>query len=228
MSTANPGLSPMRCSRVRKLPWPRPAAFVAIAGLLRPTAAAGFDEIDLRAYRPATLQSVFAATPASPGNFVELAAADVQARVEAVYTGNRREPSAVLLRPLMTAWTQSRGLKDSLADLRKFPEMEFKDEGRRYWMIAFYPAVLRAADAKPGQRFGLFLRRIGLTAGQPVVLIDLMASEQVAAELPSPRNRQRHRRRGCGRRFYVESMPTAVASYARPMRARHTRFWARP
>jgi hypothetical protein len=160
------------------------SAFVAIVGLLWPTAAAGFDEFIFgRIGRPRS-RACSRQHRRRQAISSSLAAADVQAGVEAVHTGNRRERSAVLLRPLMTAWTPSRGLKDSLADLRKFPEMEFEDEGRRYWMIAFYPAVLPAADAG-GQREALSGVRFyggcsglnaAVLASQPSLVLNVQAT----------------------------------------------------
>lgn len=163
-------------------------AVAVTSALLLPEAVLGqYGRIDLRAYQPATLASVFAAVPKAPAAAIELPEADELARADATYTGNERRPRPDLY-PLIAAWAQQRQLEMSVIN-ESFHEreVEFEEGSRRYWMLIGYPASFDVRSVKPGQRLALFLHRIGFASGRPVVVVHRMGTPTgVAAELVKP------------------------------------------
>ena len=143
------------------------------------------DRLDLQAYKPVTLEKLFSDAPRSRDAAVELLAADQLARIEATWTGKQRQPNANIA-PLLNAWGESRQRKDG-RHLSKFPELEFEEGGKHYWLLAGYPAALSLEGKKAGQRLALLVHRIGFAHGRPVMVILIMATpEQMRAALQAP------------------------------------------
>jgi hypothetical protein len=122
---------------------------------------------------------VFSKVPTDRTASFEVARAGEWYRVDGVYTGQLRAPPPDA-NVLLEAWENARQYKPGIGV--EMPEVEFEDGGTRYWLRFGYPATMAFNQLKPGQRFTLFVERIGFSLGRPVVMLVLFGTPEVVAQ----------------------------------------------
>jgi hypothetical protein len=163
------GYEPASRSVLHVLAW---ALCFSVAG------AQQLDPLNVHAYEPASLESVFSKTPTDPTASIEVARAGEWYRVDAVFTGQLRAPVPEE-NALLEAWEENRGYKPGIGV--DMPEVEFGDGGMRYWLRFGYPASMEFKQLKPGQPFTLFVERVGFSLGRPVVMLVFFGTPEVVA-----------------------------------------------
>jgi hypothetical protein len=144
------------------------------------------NDLDLHAYkRVPSLAKLFAANPRHRKAATELAPAGQWFLVEARYTGQRRKCFPAK-EPLLTEWAVSRGFPSDLFD-DDYPELEFEEGGKKYWIMVGIPAAFALDSHLKPQKLALFVQRVGFVRGKPFHFITLQGSpEDVARELAKP------------------------------------------
>lgn len=199
--------------------WRGPALLLALAlSLSIPLAAqTGADDTLESAYAPSTLAKIFGGNARSLNDEAELAPAGEWYRTTATFTGRTRQPSG-RLRPLINAWTSSRGEPRDDVELYfsgDLPELEFEQDGRKYWVMAGLPGGLGFDVYRAGQRLTIFVQRIGFSSGTPVAMLRLVKfPEDGGARAPSGRLRNARVGEGARRQEAVFRSGSATFNYA--------------
>lgn len=171
------------------------------------------------AYSPATLAKVFGGAARSQNDEAELAPPGAWYFTTARFTGQKR-PASGRQRPLISSWIGSRGEPPDNVDLyfsSDLPELQFEQDGRKYWVMAGLPGGLGFDIYPPGQSLTIYLQRVGFSSGTPVVMLRMArvpAGEGMAAARPSGPPRHTRVGEGARRQEAVYRSGTAKFDYA--------------
>jgi hypothetical protein len=171
------------------------------------------------AYTPATLAKIFAGAARSQNDEAELAPPGAWYFTTAKFTGQTR-PASGRQRPLISSWAGSRGESADTVDLyfsSDLPELQFEQEGRKYWVMAGLPGGLGFDIYPPGQSLTIYLQRIGFSSGTPIVMLRMARMPQgagMAAARPPGTLRQARVGEGARRQEGVYRAGTAKFHYA--------------
>jgi hypothetical protein len=177
------------------------------------------EDTDEAAYAPATLAKIFGGAARSQNDEAELAPPRAWYFTTAKFTGQRR-PASGRQRPLISSWVGSRGESPVNVDLyfsSDLPELQFEQEGRKYWVMAGLPGGLGFDVYPPGQSLTIYLQRIGFSSGTPIVMLRMARLPQdagVAAARPRGVGAETRVGEGARRQEGVYRAGTAKFNYA--------------
>jgi hypothetical protein len=133
------------------------------------------NDADESAYAPSTLAKILGGAPRSQNDEAELASPGQWFHTTATFTGRKRPPSG-RFRPLIGAWASSRGESSEVVDMLfggELPELEFEQNGKRYWVLAGLPGGLGFGVYPGGQKLTIYLQRVGFASGTPVAILTI-------------------------------------------------------
>jgi hypothetical protein len=156
---------------------PRVGVWLAAALLVCGVAAAqsGPSDTDESAYAPSTLAKIMGGAARSQNDEAELAPPLQWFTTTASFTGQKRQPSG-RFRPLISSWMGSRGQPSDLIDMHfggDLPELQFEQDGKKFWVMAGLPGGLGFDVYPPGQKLSIYLQRVGFASGTPVAVLTL-------------------------------------------------------
>jgi hypothetical protein len=132
-------------------------------------------DTDESAYAPSTLAKILGGAARSQNEEAELASPGQWFYTTATFTGRKRPPSG-RYRPLVSAWVSSRGETSDMVEMHfggDLPELEFEQNGKRYWVLAGMPGGLGFGVYPGGQKLTIYLQRVGFASGTPVAMLTL-------------------------------------------------------
>lgn len=167
----------------------RAICFLGVAWWLGQAAFAqsGASDTDESAYSPATMAKIMGGAARSQNDEAELAPPGLWYMTTASYTGQKRRPSS-RFRPLISSWAGSRGLGADTVNLYfggDLPELQFEQDGKKYWVMAGLPAGLGFEVYPPGQKLTIFLQRVGFASGTPVAVLTMAKTTAGVASIPA-------------------------------------------
>lgn len=195
-------------------------ALLAAFCVLPVSKAATPDDSEESAYKASTLAKLFAPAARSQNDEAELAAPGQWFFTTATFTGNRRKPSG-RYRPLISAWAHSREQGEEVLELLfggEFPELEFEQGGRKYWVFAGYPGGMGSDVYRAGQRLTIYLQRVGFASGTPVVMMAMVRPPADGAPSAAP-PRMRETPIGSGTRRQLATYANGSARFTYAGRA---------
>jgi hypothetical protein len=174
------------------------------------------DDTNEAAYAPATLAKVFGGSARSQNDEAELAPPGSWFVTTARFTGQKRLASG-RQRPLISSWLGSRGESSGLVDLyfsADLPELQFEQDGRKYWVMAGLPGGLGFDVYPPGQGLTIYLQRVGFSSGTPIAVLRMarLPGGETAAVARAP-GQLRHTRLGEGARRQEATYSTGAAKF---------------
>ena len=198
----------------------RPQALAALGLLLvvslPPASRASADDTRESAYAPSTLAKILGGTARSQNDEAELAPAGDWYHTTATFTGETRQPSG-RLRPLISAWTSSRGEPQADVALHfsgDLPELQFEQNGRKYWVMAGLPGGVGFDVYPPGQKLTIYLQRVGFSSGTPVAVLRMVKLPDQGIAAAPGRLRNTRAGEGARRQEAVFRSGSATVNYA--------------
>jgi hypothetical protein len=168
------------------------------------------------AYAPSTLAKILGGAARSQNEEAELASPGQWFYTTATFTGRKRPPSG-RLRPLVSAWISGRGESADMVDLYfggELPELEFEQNGKRYWVLAGMPGGLGFGVYPGGQKLTIYLQRVGFASGTPVAMLTLVKLPGGATSATVTKGRTlRNARMGEGARRQETTYKTGSATF---------------
>jgi hypothetical protein len=155
--------------------WARFLRTLVALGACATTFAQSPPDTDESAYAPSTLAKILGGAARSQNEEAELASPGQWFYTTATFTGRKRPPSG-RFRPLVSAWVSGRGEPADMVDMYfggELPELEFEQNGKRYWVLAGMPGGLGFGAYPGGQKLTIYLQRVGFASGTPVAMLTL-------------------------------------------------------
>lgn len=138
-------------------------------------AQSGASDTDEAAYAPSTLPKIMGGAARATNDEAELGESGRWFSTTATFTGRKR-PISGRYRPIIGAWTSSRGEGQEVVEMYfggELSELEFEQGGKKYWVLAGLPGGLGFDVYPAGQKLTIYLQRIGFASGTPVAIMTL-------------------------------------------------------
>ncbi len=138
-------------------------------------AQSGASDTEEAAYAPSTLPKIMGGAARATNDEAELGEPGRWFSTTATFTGRKR-PISGRYRPIIGAWTSSRGEGQDVVEMYfggELSELEFEQGGKKYWVLAGLPGGLGFDIYPAGQKLTIYLQRIGFASGTPVAVMTL-------------------------------------------------------